>query len=574
MPTVPTIQTRQIQEQGLNIRRSNIRTSDETFGGGQSAENVSRAAQGLIQNAIAIEDKARREANDIAVYEADKQASDLETRLLYDRENGAMNKKGKDALGLPDSVLPEFDKNIEQIVEGLANDEQRDLFKRLVLSRRSGINKQISRHIAREGQKYDSAVTDSYIANERNAALENFHDEERINIAINRQRAAILDHADRNGLPAEWKKLKLGEIQSKTHSGVISRIIDGGDDIKAKNYYEKYKDQIDGNDRVKLTKLLEAGSLRGESQRRSDSIWSGSGEDLGKSLARAERIRDPKLRDETVRRIRQKESDKQSSIRAAENANFTKASEYIKNNPGIADVRDAMPVSQWESLTLQQQNALRKYNSNPSNNNKIWLDFLDKSPSQIANMSRSEFEQNYWINFDGAHRTRAEKIWKEAQSGGDKLNLTKTLTFNKRVQSTLNRSGFSLDKKDKGDAQVLARFEQEASERIEDFEVNELGGKRKATGQEIQKVLDDMLIRKVYVDGWFSDSEVPAVLINEDDKGDAFVPYNDVPVAERNAIENIIRSKGGRPTRDKVERAWAARLMGDSGMAMKIIEGN
>lgn len=569
MPTVPRLATQQVQEQGANIRRTNIQGPQFKNDGGRSLAQVGQAAQQVLSTAIQIEDEARKKGNQLAVLEADQKLSSLETGLLYDRDSGAMNKKGKDAFGLPDQVFESYDKGSDEILNGLANEDQKDAFRRMIISRRGDIDKQLQRHISREGQKYDSEVTDSYIANERNAALQNFHDTNRVDLAVARQKSAILDHADRNGLPDEWVKLKTQEVQSKTHSGVINRIVDGGEDLQAKAYYEKYKDQLTGEDQQRVEKVLEAGLLRGESQRQSDQIWQTASEDLGTALDKAEKIRDPKLRDETVRRLRQKQANKDAAMKAREDNNFMTASEYVKDAPGV-DPRDAMPPSKWEALTLQQQSALRKYNANPTNNSKVWLDFLDKNPAELANMSRAEFEQKFWVNFDSSHRTRAENMWKEASEGIDNPKLTNTLTFKDRVDNTLRGAKFVDPSKSKGkfsdkEAEIYNGFEQAAAQAVEQFERTELAGKRKATGQEVQKILDDMVVKKVFVDkNWlWSDPVKPAALITEDDKGSAYVPIKQVPQKDRNAIENLMTSKGRRVNKDKVERAYAAFLIGD-----------
>lgn len=577
MPRVPTYNQPQVQDQVQSVGRSNLQGPQIANDGGRSVRQVGEAAIGLMRSAIEIENKEREKGNQLAVLEADQQLSSLETRLLYDRDSGAMNAKGKDAFGLPDQVFGDFDKGVDEITKGLANDDQKASFRKMVLSRRSDIDRQLQRHISREAMKYDSAVTDSYLQNERNAAMANFHDEGRVGIAIERQKAAVMDHADRNGLPDEYVKLKVREVESQTHANVISRIIDGNQDMEAKKYFEKYKDKLTGEDQKKVQGLLEAGILRGESQRKSDSIWDSSKEDLGTALSKAEKIRDPKLRDETIRRLRQKQNDKNASIQARQDDNFMAASEYVKGAPGV-DPRDAMPTSQWESLTLQQQQALRKYSNNPVNNDKIWLDFLDKDPNQIAGMSRAEFEQKYWVHFDSSHRTRAENMWKDATDGSSSTKLTSTLTFKNRVDNVLRTSNLIDPTKKKSkfndsEATMYSQFEARAAREVEQFELNELNGKRKATGEEIQKILDDMVVKQVFIDkNWiFSDPVKPAALITDDERGAAYVPIKQVPQADRNSIENLITSKGGRATKDKVERAYAAFLIGDRKLFDQIV---
>jgi len=575
VPTVPRLGS-QVRAQATNIRPSNVR-SPQTRVDTRGAQAFGQATVELAKTAVAIEEKERRKADELAFLRADQAASEYETTFLYDKDTGAMNQQGENAFGLPDRMKSEYDKKMNEIMGTLANDRQKSAFEKSYLSRRKSVHKQIYSHMSREGQKFDSAMTESYIANEQDAALKNFHDPERIDLSIQRSRAAILQHSDRNGMPGEYTKMKIQKVESQTYYGVISKILDGGDDLAAKEYYNKYKDRLTGEDQQRVSKLLEAGAIKGESQRKSDQIWANSDGDLGVSMQKAEKIKDPKLRDETMRRLRQKQSDRQAAIKAAENRNFMQASEYVKDNPAV-DPKDSMPVSQWEALTLQQQQSLKKYASSPQNNDKIWLDFFDKSPQELAGMSRADFEQKYWVHFDDSHRNRAEKMWKDASEGIENPEVTNSLTFKNRVNNTLRQSGFIDETKTRAkfsdkEAQIYTQFEQEAANRLEDFERNELAGKRKATGQEVQKILDDMVTKKVFIDkNWlWSDPVKPAALITNDEKGEAYVPIKQVPQSDRNSIENLIKSKGGRVSTDKVEKAYAAFLIGDRQLFDRII---
>lgn len=579
MPTVPRIATQQVQDQAPNIRQQNLRAPNlDLAESRQAVTQLNQSSLNLAQQAIGIQQVELDKANQLQVLEADQKLASLETKLLYDRESGAMNQKGKNAFALPDTVFAYYDEQVSEIEKSLGNEAQKNEFRKRVVSRRGDIDRQLQRHIAREGAIYDEQVTTSFVANEQDAAIKNFHDEDRVQLAIQRQREAMLQHADRNGIPASAMKQQVEQVESKTYAAVIGRILDGGGDMAAKAYYDKYRDRLRGDDQVKVAKLLEDGMLRGKAQRASDKIWVDTNADLGQSLAKAERINDPQLRDETVRRIRLKQANLDQAIQANQNRNFMMASEYIKNAPGV-DPKDAMPVSQWNALTLQQQKALRKYSNNPTNNDKKWLDFLEKDPQEIAGMTRAEFEQNYWVHFDSAHRSRAEKMWTDSSSGDTaRTNLTQTLSFRRRVDNVLRASEIVDPTKSKAkfsdaEAKTYTQFETAAAKAVEEFELTELGGKRKASGEEIQQILDKMVLQKVYLDkNWvFSDPVKPAALIQEDEKGKAYVPLDEIPRASVREIENFIASKGYKVTKDKVQRIWAARMMNDRKLVDQIL---
>jgi len=575
MPTVP----RYSQQQDIGRRvgdrpvpgvKLNPVAPEGAFGGGSSATNVSNATIGTLSVIEKYQAEQRKQADELAVLDADKNLSALETRLQYDPKTGAMTKRGKDALALPDQIKTDWDKGVEDISKNLNSDTQRLAFRKMVNARWSSLDSSVQKHVASEIRSYDDATTESYLANERDAAALNFMDPERIQMSLYTQRAALVKHAERNGLPEEWLKLKINDAQSKTHSAVIERMLTNNQDMAAKQYFEANKDQISGRDSTTLEKALEEGSLRGESQRRADEIFLNSKDNHLKALELTRSINDPKLRDETETRVNRMFSAQKTAEAEFRNDLYLKAANIIDGNRGSRNVRDLVPPSMWTQLTPEQRNALENRASDPQNNDKAWLDFLDLKAPDMAKLSRAEFETKYWAQLDKAHRTRAEGMWNDAREASSKSmmdpKLSTTVTFNDRVKNTLlSNDLIKPDYRKSEDASKLySQFEQAAAHEVENFELTQLGGKRKATGDEIQKIIDGLIIKKVFVDRTFlPDAEKPVVILTADEKGVSYVPVEKIPGSDKNAIENLIRSKNKKITIDKIQKAYAAYLIGD-----------
>ncbi len=62
-----------------------------------------------------IAERARQEADDTAHLEADNQAAALQTQL----ELKAQQMRGKDALGAPDAIFPEWEQGVSKIAASL-----------------------------------------------------------------------------------------------------------------------------------------------------------------------------------------------------------------------------------------------------------------------------------------------------------------------------------------------------------------------------------------------------------------------------------------------------------------------
>ena len=356
MPTVPRYERSGVQEQGLSISRQPASAPIEAFGGGAASAQVSRSASGLADVANEIAVKATREADEIAITDADRRIADLETKLLHDSKTGALNVKGKDSFGLPDSVMEEYEKSVSEITEGLANDFQKRSFYEASRKRGAFINRSLQNHVSKEKDRYDSEVTKSYVENERNAAINNFEDSERIGLSIQRQKGAIIAHAKRNGLSIESQKLMLAESVSSTHSGILSKLMNGGADLMAKDYYKENKENMLPDDREHMDKLLKKSLLLGEGQRGTDKIIKKT-EVMGEALEMARSIKDPDLRDETVSRVKQRFAEKKASDL------YQKESDYQAAFGAIEDQRsfDAIPKDVLERIPATDQRKLKNH---------------------------------------------------------------------------------------------------------------------------------------------------------------------------------------------------------------------
>lgn len=291
MPTVPTYGDRRVREAPLPQVQPGPAAPAEAFGGGPGAARVISAGMGLAETALKIQEEEKRKADQLLVLDADSRLSSLETSLQYDPKTGAMTRRGKDALALPDEVKTSWDKGVEGIARGLKNDAQRMAFRERVSSRWASVNNNIQRHVADQISAYDNDTTKSFLENERNAAALNYLDDQRVALAKSRQAAAIQEHARRNGLPPEMVQARAAEAVSGTNVVVIERMVDNGDYQRAKEYFEANKDQFTAQDAVMAERRVRAGVLQDRKLR----TWEGL---AGPEYKRADgTYDDSKLRD-------------------------------------------------------------------------------------------------------------------------------------------------------------------------------------------------------------------------------------------------------------------------------------
>jgi hypothetical protein len=140
--------------------------------------------------------------------------------------------------------------------------------------------------------------------------------------------------------------------------------------------------------------------------------------------AEAERIlastTDPVLRNEMVTKVpiefrKQVRDLVQAENRATKEAEtqrqeqaFDAVQQHVLNGGSLSDPSIAIQRSR---LSVSQTETLQKYTMAPTNDNKAWLDFYEKTPEQIAAMTESEF-RFHWSRLSTSHRDDAERMRK------------------------------------------------------------------------------------------------------------------------------------------------------------------
>lgn len=575
MPVVPVTQ-QQVQNAPLpNASLTDTAPSADALGGGvaRGLGAVANAAQ-----SIAVEEK--KKADQVAFIDADRKLSEATNRMQYDPHTGIANTHGPDALALPEHVLQGFDQTAGDISQGLTNDDQRAAFQRSAAARRQDLDAFTQRHVSNEIQQYDDATTQSYIKNAQDSAALNYQDPQRINLELDRQHAALTDYAQRHGRMGDWLTQKIAEANDKTHIGVLDRMLVNNQDQQAKSYFDTYRGDISGANIAKVEKAVEAGTLRGDSQRKADDII-GTHSDRLSALDAVTSIQDPKLRDATNQRVEQYFSQKKQAESDRRNDLFLQASQALEQNKGNLDTVSPAALIMLEPAqrhALEQRSRQIREGVEPVQNDKVWVNFLDTSPTDLTKLTQADMLTKYRPYLDNSHWDRATTLWKSAQDGtGNSEHLTNALTFKDRVDNAFRATGIVNANKAKSkfsndDAKAYGQFETEAATALQQYEQTQLGGKRKASGQEMQKVIDDLLTKKVFIDKtWARDPELPAVLVSEDKRARAYVPIDKIPQGDRNAIENIIRSRGKRISEDKVQRAYAQYIIGDRAAADQVM---
>lgn len=309
--------------------------------------NIGPAAQELARQT----EEHQQGVDNMALLDADNQLSSLSTGL----QQQVLSKQGKDAIGAGADVQDAWTKAVSQIGGGVNNRIQ-DQFRARADHHFSVLNETVQNHARVETQKFDTETTDAFLQNRLNDALTHYTDPLTIGQSLAESKDVLDTYAARNGWSSEQLQEKRTNVVSKIHTGVIDRMLTDGNDITAQSYFNAHKDELNANDQLQVGHALDIGSLRGESQRRADSIVSSSAT-LGGALQEAAKITNPdgtpnpKLREETEGRIRRYFEDQSASDRFGRQKAYEEASAILAQNPDL----HAIPPSMMQKLSASEQ---------------------------------------------------------------------------------------------------------------------------------------------------------------------------------------------------------------------------
>lgn len=228
MPTVPTLNNSVRPQAAPNIQRQPLRsTVGESLGRG-----LGEAGNLLVQ----IQQQEKQKADRAAVVGAQTQLNTIQNKLLYDPVDGALTKQGQNAFDLPGQVLPELDKSISQITQGLKNERQKTVFGEMVAESRTQIMRDLNQHEFRQREKYYDDSDQALVLSSIQSAAHHAGDRKAIETQLQTQRAVIAGLGKRKGWDANQIAQENAQFESKTHEAVIGSMLIQGAYADAGHY--------------------------------------------------------------------------------------------------------------------------------------------------------------------------------------------------------------------------------------------------------------------------------------------------------------------------------------------------
>lgn len=279
---------------------------------------IARGLQQVVGTVGDIAQREREKAEAAQLLDADRRLAEWETSTLYAPETGMLNRRGKDALGLPEQALPSLDKVISEAEQGLRSDSARTRFRQLAAGRRTDIERQLMRHVSAQSDVILKDETEAYEATALNAIGVHAQDPERVALETERLWAAKSVALERMGMPAEAIRAEQQATMQAVHGTVIDQLLSRNEYAQAIGYFEANRDAL-GDRADEYGRAVKQADYALKEASESDSIMREFGTGRA-AIQAARRIEDPFLRDRVESRIDREAARREREQNEAERA--------------------------------------------------------------------------------------------------------------------------------------------------------------------------------------------------------------------------------------------------------------
>jgi hypothetical protein len=319
---------------------------------------------------------------------------------------------------------------------------------------------------------------------------------------------------------------------------VIERMVDQDEDLAADAYYKANKDSIvDADLSNKVAKLVEASSLRGQSQRNAEKLFAES-KGMSEALEEARKIESPKLQDETIKRVKERYAMKKLEEEQAREALTRDAWEKYASKGSLP------PMSYLEKMSKTDAEGYQTYVKNKIEGKyvpsqiKVYNDLSTMASAQATRNKflRTDLTDPYYLNtLDESDRKHFINMQKDLRSGkGEK---DKELDGYRSDMQIVNDSLDKLRIKHSSDkAEILKR---QVDERYYQH-IKETG--KKPNNLEMQKIVDDLTSQVITHKGFLWDTKQPKFEVGAK-------KIDEVPKEDKSKIE-VVLNKLNRPITD------------------------
>lgn len=222
---------------------------------GQAGVNAARGTQAVANALGDMAQVGKNRGDAVAMMEAQRKLDDYENANIYDPETGALSRRGKDAMGVAEQYDSEWNAAMSDIWEGLANDDQKNAFSKMALSRRASNQRTLLEFERRQMDEHAKVTSQATIDSSVTRAAKFFQYPEVVDSALEQAKGVARIYGKMNGLPEEAIKNQELEIESKGRFGVLQRLSDTNPSVALK-YFDKFQSSFTADDLVRGERMM------------------------------------------------------------------------------------------------------------------------------------------------------------------------------------------------------------------------------------------------------------------------------------------------------------------------------
>lgn len=551
--------------------------NDTTFGGGPGLHEQGMEIQKIAQQTGDIATFEKIRADQTAVEEAQAKGSRLATDILYAPQTGVLSSRGTNALQAQKEGMKKLQKGLNDISQTLTGDAQVGSFNKWALSHAEATRTTMMGHVDKELKDHDAKSFDSLLANQQGLVALAHGNPQTLDLGFKTVNENAEAFAARNQLDPDQTKQFIQDANDKMHSSVIDGMLKFQSDDSAQKYFDANKDRISPAAQEKLAIALEEGNVRNQSTFKADAIWNETKGDLTASFAKADKIENLNVREMTRARLREHQTDLREGQEADQSAKYQQAWDLVKKaslGDSPVKLRDVVPPVLWTSLDAGNQDKLKRLAFNNETNAQKWTEFSLMQPATMRAITPQQMQQDWLPEFAPKDRDKAMSLWQKAQGNSQDSYLNsmqshmiaetaRGLGVAGLTAGDPNKPGHD-PKKLRGDrAGDYHAWNTTAQQAILNFETTKLGGARKASQEETQQVLDNLVMSKIGQKSFIGMSYGGKTIYE--------TPYSDIPELDRTKIEEFARQRGVKTTPEKVQQAYFYLQQKDKTSAVQVL---
>ena len=482
----------------------------------------------------------------------DNKLSEAYRKIMHDPQSGYMGKLGKDAVDSQGDTVKALDDAAKSIQDTIKDPLEQQMFQEAAYKRKNLALNQLDAHVMQQGKVYNAGEAKARLGNAVNDYVANYNIDPK---AAKSFKDTALSEVEAYGKimgfgSAQMKEARL-EATTKMHMEVLGNYIAADKDGAAAAYFKANKGEISQDKHDDVLRVLNQGGTRDQSLQ----ISLGLKGTLQENIAAVNKMyTDGKInasvRDAAITRVEHNWKLQQGAQAQFAKDTSVAAEQWLVNNPGksLADmdprlVKNLQNTGQWGTIVSFSKN--NRYEQDP----KAWGEVVGMTRSQLSEFTTDQFYNTYRGKLDNAHLERGMAMIADAR-GDLKGKHTQTFTNDERLKMSAKEAKIIPESGDSrrwsSDQQKnFGLLQMEVDRRAKVLE-NRLN--RTLDGDELQGVINGVLMDKARVSGFWSDSEKPVTMLNNNDISNIYVMQGErkikISEKDRNEYNGLATSEG------------------------------